>query len=245
MTIENEIMDTVQWLREQVGEAGARGLVVGLSGGIDSSVVAFLIKRAFPENALGVIMPIHSDPRDAREALALVEACDIPYRVVDLSGVHLEVKNLVMKDLGSGVNERNADANLRARLRMSALYTYANALNYLVVGTDNAAELYTGYFTKYGDGGVDLLPIANLGKGEVYEWGRYFGVPESILQRDPTAGLWEGQTDEKEMGVTYLDIDRYLKGQSIDEKSQAVIEKLHRVSAHKRTMPPIPQRHIK
>ncbi len=241
MTIANEVNGVVKWLRRQVEEAGAGGLLVGLSGGVDSSVVAFLIKEAFPENSLGVIMPIHSNPRDAEDALALVEASGIDMRMVDLTRVHDSVKHLVLENLGEDINARSADANLRARLRMSTLYTFANALNYLVVGTDNAAELHTGYFTKYGDGGVDLLPIANLAKGEVYEWGRYFGVPGTILDRDPTAGLWEGQTDEKEMGVTYAEIDRYLKGGTIDEASRVVIDRLHQKSEHKRRMPPMPQ----
>jgi len=113
-------------------------------------------------------------------------------------------------------------------------------LDYMVVGTDNAAELYTGYFTKYGDGGVDLLPIADLLKREVYEMAKYFEVPVSVLEKNPSAGLWDGQTDEDEMGITYAKIDDFLDGIEIPEKDRQVIEKMHKQSRHKREMPPIP-----
>ena len=111
----------------------------------------------------------------------------------------------------------------------------------MVVGTDNAAEIYTGYFTKYGDGGVDVLPIAHLKKSEVYEWAEYLGVPQSILDNAPSADLWEGHTDEIEMGTTYRCIDAFLDGQEIPDKDREVIERLHRNSEHKRhtaTVPP-------
>ena len=137
-------------------------------------------------------------------------------------------------------NHQLTDANLRARLRMTTLYGIANNLNYLVSGTDNAAEILTGYFTKYGDGGVDILPLANLTKREVYEWGRILGVPQSVLDRAPSAGLWDGQTDESEMGTTYAMIDDYLEGKAVPEADQMIIERLNKRSEHKRNMPPAP-----
>ncbi|MCD6436028.1 MAG: NAD(+) synthase [Clostridiales bacterium] len=240
MNIEMKIEKTVEWLRDKVNEANAKGLVVGLSGGIDSSVVAFLMKKAFPDNSLGVIMPIHSHSNDQMDAEKLALAANIKYHVVDLSNEHESIKEKVLLKLSGGVNERGADSNLRARLRMSSIYTFANALNYLVVGTDNAAETITGYFTKYGDGGVDILPIARLTKREVYEWGRYLGVPKTILDKAPSAGLWEGQTDEIEMGVTYNSIDNYIEGKPINEKDKDIIERLNRISEHKRKTPPMP-----
>lgn len=240
MSIEVKIEKTVEWLREKALEANAKGLIVGLSGGIDSSVVAFLIKKAFPENSLGVIMPIHSQPADQLDAEKLVEVTGIKHYVVDLSDDHTNIKNKVVGQLDGDINDRGADSNLRARLRMSTLYTFSNALNYLVVGTDNAAEEMTGYFTKYGDGGVDVLPIARLTKREVYAWGEYLGVPESVLKRSPSAGLWEGQTDEAEMGVTYDAIDDYIEGKPVNEEDKKVIERMIRVTEHKRVMPPMP-----
>ena len=240
MNIDMKIEKTVEWLREKVNEAGVKGLVVGLSGGIDSSVVAFLMKKAFPDNSLGVIMPIHSHLNDQKDAEKLAIAANIEYHVADLSTEHKSIKEKVLSKIDGEANERGADSNLRARLRMSTIYTFANALNYLVVGTDNAAETITGYFTKYGDGGVDILPIARLTKREVYEWGVYLGVPQSILDKAPSAGLWEGQTDEIEMGVTYDSIDNYIEGKEIDEKDREIIERLNRISEHKRNIPPMP-----
>lgn len=233
---------TVEWIKEQVALSHTKGMLVGLSGGIDSAVVAALIKKAFPENSLGVILPCKSNSKDAEDGRALAEALEIDYVTIDISDEHTTLmgkisESLVGKNTG---NERLYDANLRARLRMTTLYGIANAMGYLVAGTDNAAEVYTGYFTKYGDGGVDVLPIANLLKAEVFEWAKVLGVPQQIIDRKPSAGLWEGQTDEDEMGTTYDFIDAHLKGEIIPEKDKAIIERLHRVSAHKRAMPPAP-----
>ena len=128
------------------------------------------------------------------------------------------------------------DANLRARVRMSTVYTVANNLGYLVVGTDNAAEIHTGYFTKHGDGGVDLIPLANLTKREVNEWAKVLGVSDDVINKAPSAGLWEGQTDEIEMGTTYDMIDAVLEGRldEVPKKDQDIIARLHRISEHKR-----------
>ncbi|RKD24757.1 NAD+ synthase [Caminicella sporogenes DSM 14501] len=244
-TVEEKINKTVEWLREQVKISGTKGIVVGLSGGIDSSVVGFLIKKAFPENSIGVIMPCKSNDKDRQDAEAVAKAAGLDYIVVELTQEQDKILNKVIdtlneKNKDTKANYRLTDANLRARMRMSTLYTVANSLNYLVAGTDNAAELYTGYFTKYGDGGVDILPIANLTKREVYEWGRFLGVPQSVLDRPPSAGLWEGQTDESEMGTTYDMIDDLLEGKEIPEKDKKIIERLHKRTEHKRKMPPMP-----
>ncbi|WP_432664094.1 NAD(+) synthase [Wukongibacter baidiensis] len=244
-TVEERINLIVDWLREQVANSGTKGLVVGLSGGIDSSVVAFLIKKAFPENSMGVIMPCKSNEKDKNDAILVAEAAEIEHICVDLTTEQDDLLIKVCGELGKkghkiDANRRLADANLRARMRMSTLYAVANSLNYLVVGTDNAAEVYTGYFTKYGDGGVDIIPIANLPKREVYEWARYLGVPQTVLDRPPSAGLWEGQTDENEMGTTYDMIDDLVEGKEIPKEHRDIIERLHKRTAHKRKMPPAP-----
>ncbi|NLW24686.1 MAG: NAD(+) synthase [Clostridia bacterium] len=237
----NKISLTVNWLREQVEKAGASGLLVGLSGGVDSALCAFLIKEAFPEDSLGVILPCESDPRDKEDALKVINACNLRKMEIDLTDIHRDLFAKIKDEIPpEGVlenNFRSSRANLKARLRMSTLYAIANFLNYLVVGTDNKAEYYTGYFTKYGDGGVDILPLANLTKREVREWAKELGVPQDIISKPPTAGLWPNQTDEGELGITYETIDDFLEGKQIPEKERLIIERLHRVSEHKRQLP--------
>ncbi len=207
---------------------------------MDSAVIAFLIKRAFPENTISVIMPIKSNPVDIEHAKETNKTCGIKELTIDLTEIHEQMFNQIKQQIAVDFNEDNArlaDANLRARLRMSTLYTVATNYNYLVVGTDNAAEWYTGYFTKYGDGGVDLLPIVDLTKEEVREMATYLGVPKAVIDKEPSADLWEGQTDEKEMGTTYERIDAFLRGETIPEKDRNLIEKMHVRTEHKRSIP--------
>lgn len=241
-TIDQRIDHVVDWLRDQVKVSGTNGILVGLSGGIDSSVVANLIKRAFPDNSLGVILPCKSNDKDKADGQAVAVAADLDYVEVELSSTHETLLSSIqsaVSDLET-TNHQLTDANLRARLRMTTLYGIANNMGYLVAGTDNAAELLTGYFTKYGDGGVDILPLAHLTKREVFEWARYLGVPQSVIDRKPSAGLWEGQTDEDEMGVTYDAIDDYIEGKPVSEEDKKIIERMHARTEHKRVMPPAP-----
>lgn len=247
MDISTKIDKTVEWLREKVKEANCNGLVVGVSGGIDSAVVCYLIKKAFPDNSVGVIMSIKSNPQDREDALKVINGCGIKYLDLDLTNEQTSILDTVVaglkeNDLYNENNQKISDANLRARVRMSTVYTVANNLGYLVVGTDNAAEVYTGYFTKYGDGGVDLIPIANITKREVYEWAKVLGVHEDIINKAPSAGLWEGQTDEVEMGTTYDMIDAVVEGRldEVPQKDQEIIARLHRISQHKRETAPAP-----
>ncbi len=240
------VADRVDWLGQVLDETGASGFIVGLSGGVDSSVAANLIKQAAPERSLAVILPCESNQQDEKDALAVIKQCGIRYCKIDLTDVFVRMSEQLKNDLRTvpekpvwqeDFYERAAFANLKARLRMSTIYFLANGLNYLVVGTDNAAELYTGYFTKYGDGGCDLLPLADLLKSEVYQWAEYLGVPESIINKAPSAGLYAEQTDEKEMGTTYRIIDDFLSGEKIPEADMEIIENLHKRSEHKRHMP--------
>lgn len=238
LDIHDKIEKTVNWIRDTVNGAGLNGVVVGLSGGIDSAVAASLMKRAFPDTSMGIIIPINSIAKDQEHAILLAEEIGITHFSFDLTKQHGEMISQITRALDyNGEHKRIADANLRARLRMSCIYTIANLYNYMVVGTDNAAELLTGYFTKYGDGACDILPLANLLKSEVYDWARVLGVPDVIINKAPSAGLWEGQTDEKEMGTTYEMIDRYIKNEKLPEKDKLLIKKLYERSEHKRSLP--------
>ncbi|QKY71645.1 NAD(+) synthase [Lentibacillus sp. CBA3610] len=237
--MEETIDEIVQWLQERVHEAGVNGLLVGLSGGLDSAVVAHLIQRAFPENSLGVMMPLNTKPQDMEHADKVIKSSGINGMTIDLTETHQIMYSTIsdqlkQKNAFKEENDQLAGANLRARLRMSTLYTISAHYHYLVVGTDNASEWYTGYFTKYGDGGVDILPLVEFTKQEVREMGQYLGVPDDILSKKPSADLWEGQTDEDEMGTTYDKIDAYLKGEEIPEQDKEIIDKMHQSTAHKR-----------
>lgn len=240
--IELLVEEIVEWLKSYCQSNGQDGYVVGLSGGIDSAVVAHLINQACPGHALGVIMPAGNLPDDAEHGVLAAKAANIPYITIDLTQERQELTDkvaLALDDQGlSAQDPIMVRGNIGARLRMTTLYAVGNSLNYLVAGTDNLAEAYTGYFTKYGDGGVDVLPISHLTKGEVYDMGKHLGVPEEILTRPPSAGFFHNQTDEEELGVEYKIIDAYLQGEDIPENKRLIIENLHEKSYHKRHMPP-------
>ena len=218
--------------------------VLGLSGGVDSSLVAAITKAAVGKDKLTcIMMPIDSHPDDLNDAIDLANQLDLNYIVIDGSkSFHETLKRF--EELGIEL-DRGTQANLKVRIRMTILYAYAQKVGGLVIGTDNKDERYTGYFTKYGDGGVDLLPIVHLVKSEVVEACKIYGISDRLAERTPSAGLFEGQTDEKEMGVTYKDLDKYLLGGDIDESSKARIEHLHRISEHKRVDIPTPEEFIR
>jgi NAD+ synthase len=239
-----------EWLRARVHEAGARGIVVGLSGGIDSAVVARVAQLAFPEAVMTVIMPAHSDPRDAEDAKLVAEAFGLPVMTIDLTRPFEALLVQAQQGLGTWPpgtapddepSARLAQANLKPRLRMTTLYYVANRLNYLVAGTGNRTEIAIGYYTKYGDGGVDLLPLGALVKSQVRALARELGVPAPVIEKPPSAGLWMGQTDEGEMGFTYAELEDYLlRGPDAAAPATAMkIERLVRASEHKRRLPPM------
>ncbi|WLR47827.1 NAD(+) synthase [Halobacillus litoralis] len=245
--MEERIEYLTNWLRTKTEEAGADGLLVGISGGIDSAVVSYLIKRAFPGNSLGVILPINQGVEDQSDALAVVEGADLDYVGIELTDAYQTTYDTVKTQLnekGDWNDDKSqlGGANLQARLRMSTLYAVGNNYNYLVVGTDNAAEDYTGYFTKYGDGGVDLVPLINLRKEEVKEMAKALGVPDSIIHKKPSAELWEGQTDEEELGMSYDTIDAFLRGEKIDPEDEKDLKERHMKTEHKRQIPAGPDR---
>lgn len=225
----------IEWLKEKVIEANSKGLVFGLSGGIDSSLVAALAKKAFPDNALGIIMPCHSNPNDEEDALLVAEKLDLETITVDLSNVY----DVFLKSTGVHTENRLAKANVKPRLRMITLYYFAQLNNYLVAGGTNKSEFEIGYFTKHADSGSDILPIASFVKEEVQEMANYLGIPKKIIYKEPSAGLWEEQTDEKEMGFSYDVLDNYIKSGYAPKDIKTKIDKMNKNSEHKRKFPPI------
>lgn len=223
-----------------VSDSGAKGLVVGVSGGVDSACVLNLCQRAVgSKNVMGIVLPeanITPD-EDVEDAVQLCRSLGVSYKVIKINSIVESF--LEVLETGSGI----ALANLRPRIRMAVLYYHANTYNRLVAGTGNKTELMVGYFTKYGDGGVDILPIGDLFKTEVLEFAGYLGVPEEIIEKKPSAGLWKGQTDEEEIGLPYSDLDRILqdmdKGEERDDSKSRLVQELVKMSGHKRRMPPI------
>ena len=230
--------DIIGWLREEVFSSGGKGAIFGLSGGIDSALVAVLCKKAFDNRCLALIMPCHSLDIDTEDALLLAREFEIPHMVISLDGVF----DQMLLSLGEKPEEAGkslAAANIKPRLRMTALYYHAAKNGYRVIGTGNKSEVAIGYFTKYGDAGVDLEPIGDLLKEEVIKLSEYLQIPREIIDREPTAGLWENQNDEDEMGFSYRELDCYLRGEAVDPAIQKKIAEMQRSSEHKRNMPPI------
>ena len=227
------------WIAERVREAKAEGIVLGLSGGVDSSLTAALAKKALGDKVLGLLMPCHSDPTDLEHARLVADKFGIETEYVDLGPVF----DSLVASLPGGSDL--AVANLKPRLRMATLYYFANSRNYLVAGTGNKSELSVGYFTKYGDGGADLLPLGDLLKSPVREMARELDVPAEILGKPPSGGLWPGQTDEGEMGITYDELDRIIKAlekgdtRGCDEATLERVKAMMTASEHKRLPIPI------
>jgi NAD+ synthase len=244
-----------QWMRSRLSSAAARGFVVGLSGGVDSAVVARLAQMAAPGGVIAALLPCHSDPQDEQDAMSVATLYSLPTIRIDLSTTYDTIVADAEPALrfaasyaetsvepSDPLRSRAPAASIKPRLRMTSLYFVANTLNYLVAGTGNRSELAIGYFTKYGDGGVDLLPIGHLLKREVRELARELRVPDHIVNRPPSAGLWPGQTDEEEMGFGYAELERYLEEgpQAIAPALAMRIERLTRQNDHKRVPPPMP-----
>ena len=228
----------VSWIKETVSAGGCKGVVLGMSGGVDSSVAAVLCRRAFPRNTLGVLMPCYSNPEDEEHARAVASKFSIPTKMVVLDNTFDTLLKVLPGNADLSVSQP-AKANLKVRLRMLTLYYFANQLKYMVVGASNRSELAVGYFTKYGDGGVDIMPLGNLVKGQVRELASFLGIPREIIDKPPSAGLWEGQTDENDMGFTYDELDRYLVTGEASTELKEKIESMIAASAHKRQLPPI------
>ena len=236
--VEEYVGKIAGWISERIQSAGRKGVVLGMSGGIDCSVVACLCHKAGVDIHL-VMMPYGDDMSNSKSyahAMELIEKFKFPYHIYDIKPA-VDALAVTEKIPAFETTETNAElslANIRPRVRMTYLYRLAQVGGRFVAGTGNLAERTVGYFTKWGDGACDFNPLGFMTKQEVYTLARYLGVPDCIINKKPSAGLWEGQTDEDELGMTYAQIDAFiLNGSSGDEAVDRLIEKRIAMSAHK------------
>jgi len=244
---EAEIAKRVGFLKEYVKKAGATGLLIAISGGVDSAVAAGLCKRATDEltaetgkeyMTLGVFQP-YGQQEDIAHSYAVAEAFNLKYKAETnieeaVDEIALETEH-AFKSLGMSRHiSRGGKGNVKARTRMVVQYALAFDLNLLVVGTDHASEALTGFYTKWGDGAVDITPLSSLNKRQVRQVARALGVPAEVVDKAPTAGLWAGQTDEAELGVSYEDNSDYLEGKQISDAAREILEKHYLRTQHKR-----------
>jgi len=247
---EKTIKKIEEFIKTKVQDSQTQGVVIGLSGGIDSTTVAYLAARALgKEKVLGLILPSHTtEPQDVDHAQEVAETLGIEYEIIPIDHLLEPFPELCSHQANS-----LAEANLKPRIRMMILYYHSNSLNRLVAGTGNLSELLVGYFTKYGDGGVDLLPIGDLYKTHVRQLAYALDIPEAMIKKPPTAGLWHGQSDEEELGMEYslldqllyLMIDQKQEDNIIAEKLDLPLEEIQRIkkkvnaSNHKLSSPEV------
>jgi NAD+ synthase len=239
---EKTIHSIKNFIKDKLNESKTSGIVIGLSGGLDSSTTAYLCAKSLKnDHILGIIMPTFTtSSEDIEDAITVAEALNIEYEIIHVDDLIAPFKDICIHSTTKNQPEFRdiANANLKARIRMMILYYHANDLNRMVVGTGNRTELLVGYFTKYGDGGVDILPIGDLYKTQVRQIAAYLGVPQEIIDKAPTAGLWAGQTDEEELGIKYdildkllfLLVDKKMDNQEIAQKLQIPLEEVLRIN---------------
>jgi NAD+ synthase len=248
---QNKIIDFIQ---KEIKKACVSGAVIGISGGIDSALVATLSVQALgKDKVIGIHMPESglTPAQDSKDAKTLADWLGIEIRTIDISGIISAFMAVIPE---SEATDLLTKGNLKARVRMALLYFHANQMNRMVIGTGNKTEILLGYYTKYGDGGVDIEPIGGLYKTEVWELSRSLEIPESIVMKNPSAGLWAGQTDEAELGISYVKVDKVLK--MLEEKKEpelilktleismeqlnSVVKRMER-NEHKRKVAPVPE----
>lgn len=248
---QNRIID---FIRNEISKAGVNGAVVGISGGIDSALAAALTVKALgKDKVLGIHMPEPglTPAADSKDSKALANWLGIEFQTIDISGI---ISAFIAAVPQSESADKLCRGNLKARVRMSLLYFHANRMNRMVIGTGNKTEILLGYFTKYGDGGVDLEPIGGLYKTEVWELSRRLGIPDPLITKKPSAGLWAGQTDEAELGISYVKVDKVLRMLEKNEDPETIlstlgvsVEQLNSVikriesNEHKRKAPSVPE----
>ncbi|MBU2565796.1 MAG: NAD+ synthase [Candidatus Thermoplasmatota archaeon] len=210
------------FIKSRINEADASGVVIGLSGGLDSAVTTKLCAGTLgKKKVLCLLLPTKDTPKDdTGDALEFAKKIGVKYKIINISDV---VKKFASAIHGKGKKEMG---NIHARTRMIVLYYFANKNNYLVVGSGNKTELLMGYFTKHGDGACDIMPLADLYKTQIRELAKHLKIPEKIINKTPRAGLWKGQTDEKELGIKYDVLDQILYGMKKGLKNNEIAKSL-------------------
>lgn len=240
--LKQEAESAIKWIKEYVQSVGAKGVVIGNSGGKDSAtVLAMSVKALGKENVVAVSMPCHSISTDFDDAKLVAETFGVRFLKVDLGISYDELEKEINSELKKvQINELSKEAtiNIKPRLRMTTLYGIAQNLDYLVIGTGNLSEAMVGYTTKWGDNSYDFNPIGNFTVEEVLEIGKYLGVPEKILKKEPNDGLG-GQTDEEKMGIKYSQISEMIETGKTEDFAQREIVKKFQNSQHKRASIPV------
>lgn len=236
--LQKETENVIKWIKEYVKNSGAKGIVIGNSGGKDSAtVLAMAVKAIGKENVVAVAMPCFSKPCDLEDAKLVAKTFGVKSLEVDLSHCYQEMENQIEKSLARELL-KEATINIKPRLRMTTLYGIAQTLGYLVIGTGNLCEAMVGYTTKWGDNSSDFNPIGNFTVEEVLEMGKILGVPEKILKKAPSDGLGE-LTDEEKMGITYQQIAKMIETGETEEEVKEKIVKKYQNSKHKRKNVPV------
>ena len=239
--LQEEMENAIKWIRNYVQNSGAKGIVIGNSGGKDSAtVLAMAVKAIGKENVISVFMPCHSVNSDLEDAKIVSSTFDVKLLNIDLTNTYNQITDEITRKLNTELSKEST-INMKPRLRMVTLYSIAQTLNYLVIGTGNLCEAMVGYTTKWGDNSSDFNPIGNFTVDEVLEIGKMLGVPERVLKKAPNDGLG-GQTDEEKMGITYKQISEVIETGSTDnENAKNEIIKRFKASNHKRNLVPIYQ----
>ena len=238
MELKEYLLEIEEFLKKYLEDSRCKAYVLGLSGGVDSSLVAAIARKAVGKDKLFCYaLDIDSNPEDVEDAKKVAKELDLNLEIINLSKTY----HSYLEELNGENFIRLTKSNLKVRMRMVALFAFAQEHSGLVLGTDNMDERYVGYFTKYGDGAADVLPIVYLTKNEVREAAKLYGLSSLLANRTPSAGLFEGQTDENEMGVKYEDLDNYLLGGKVEKSVEDRIEYLHKISEHKRKEIPTPK----
>lgn len=235
---ETEAQSRVRFIQDLVVSTKVNGIIFGNSGGKDAALVGILCKMAC-DNTLGVSLPCavsRNYESDLEDAILVSQQFSIAHKTISLT----DIRNQLIQTVGeTTVLSDDAIANIAPRLRMTTIYAIANSENRIVAGTGNRSERHTGYFTKWGDGAFDFNPIADLTATEVLEFLSFLGAPESIINKAPSAGLFEGQTDEVQMGITYASLDNFLLTGQVSKEDAPIINRMHTTSHHKRKNPVI------